>query len=136
MFAETIVEELDFRLEAQNMVDIALDLEAAAVTDVVVPHPIPELVTERMLEMFKPSNKGGDKKKASGDEKKNTSRPQRYLRKHAGGNATADSPRAGFTMSFAPAWVRPQFLECRKSIFFRHVDIQQDQIWLDVIEYL
>ena len=51
LFATTILHELDFRLEAQNMVDIALDLEAAAVTDVVVPHPIPELVTERMLVM-------------------------------------------------------------------------------------
>ena len=51
LFATTILHELDFRLEAQNMVDIALDLEAAAVTDVVVPHPVPELVTERMLVM-------------------------------------------------------------------------------------
>lgn len=51
LFATTILHELDFRLEAQNMADIALDLEAAAVTDVVVPHPIPELVTERMLVM-------------------------------------------------------------------------------------
>ena len=51
LFATTILHELDFRLEAQNMVDVALDLEAAKVTDVVVPHPVPELVTERMLVM-------------------------------------------------------------------------------------
>jgi ubiquinone biosynthesis protein len=51
LFATTILHELDFRLEAQNMVDIALDLEAAGVTDVVVPHPVPELVTRRVLVM-------------------------------------------------------------------------------------
>ncbi|HUP86767.1 MAG TPA: VC0807 family protein [Acidimicrobiales bacterium] len=51
LFATTILQELDFRLEAQNMVDVALDLEAAGVRDVVVPHPVPELVTERMLVM-------------------------------------------------------------------------------------
>lgn len=51
LFATTIHEELDFRLEAQNMVDIALDLEAAGVDDVVVPHPVPGLVTPRVLVM-------------------------------------------------------------------------------------
>jgi len=51
LFATTILQELDFRLEAQNMVDVALDLEAAGVTDVVVPHPVPQLVTERVLVM-------------------------------------------------------------------------------------
>ncbi len=51
LFATTILQELDFRLEAQNMVDVALDLEAAGVTDVVIPHPVPELVTERVLVM-------------------------------------------------------------------------------------
>jgi ubiquinone biosynthesis protein len=51
VFAHTILEELDFRLEAQNMVDIALDLEAAAVDDVVVPRPIPGMVTPRVLVM-------------------------------------------------------------------------------------
>jgi ubiquinone biosynthesis protein len=51
LFAETIVEELDFRLEAQNMLDIA---EVFARTDqrtVVVPRPHPELVTRRVLVM-------------------------------------------------------------------------------------
>ncbi len=51
LFATTILEELDFRLEAQNMLDIGLDLEAAAVDDVVVPRPVPGLVTERVLVM-------------------------------------------------------------------------------------
>ncbi|HUF31966.1 MAG TPA: AarF/UbiB family protein [Acidimicrobiales bacterium] len=51
LFARTILEELDFRLEAENMVDVALDLEAAGVADVVVPRPIPGLVTARVLVM-------------------------------------------------------------------------------------
>ncbi len=51
LFARTILEELDFRLEAENMVDVALDLEAAGVTDVVVPRPIPGLITPRVLVM-------------------------------------------------------------------------------------
>ena len=51
LFARTILEELDFRLEAENMVDVALDLEAAGVVDVVVPRPIPGLVTPRVLVM-------------------------------------------------------------------------------------
>src|SRR5271155_568408 len=51
LFAETIVEELDFRLEAQNMLDIA---EVFARTDerfIVVPRPHPALVTRRVLVM-------------------------------------------------------------------------------------
>ena len=32
LFAETIVEELDFRLEAENMLDIAVDLRQAGPT--------------------------------------------------------------------------------------------------------
>lgn len=51
LFARTILEELDFRLEAENMVDVALDLEAAGVTDVVVPRPMPGLITPRVLVM-------------------------------------------------------------------------------------
>ncbi len=51
LFGTTLLEELDFRLEAQNMVDIALDLEAAEVTDVVVPRPVAELLTARVLVM-------------------------------------------------------------------------------------
>jgi ubiquinone biosynthesis protein len=51
LFAETIVEELDFRLEAQNMLDIAEVLAESAGHRVVVPCPHPELVTERVLVM-------------------------------------------------------------------------------------
>jgi len=51
LFAETITEELDFRLEAQNMLDIAELLREAGQTAVVVPRPHPELVTRRVLVM-------------------------------------------------------------------------------------
>jgi ubiquinone biosynthesis protein len=51
LFAETIVEELDFRLEAQNMLDIARVLAAAEQRQVVVPRPHPDLVTRRVLVM-------------------------------------------------------------------------------------
>jgi ubiquinone biosynthesis protein len=51
LFAETIAEELDFRLEAQNMLDIAHVLRDAGQTIVVVPRPHPELVTRRVLVM-------------------------------------------------------------------------------------
>ena len=51
LFAETIVEELDFRLEAQNMLDIAAVFAGTGQRAVVVPRPHPELVTRRMLVM-------------------------------------------------------------------------------------
>jgi ubiquinone biosynthesis protein len=51
LFAETIVEELDFRLEAENMLDIAQVLRDAQQTVIVVPRPHPELVTRRVLVM-------------------------------------------------------------------------------------
>ncbi len=51
LFAETIVEELDFRLEAQNMLDIAAVLATNTQRPVVVPRPHPELVTKRVLVM-------------------------------------------------------------------------------------
>ncbi len=51
LFAETIVEELDFRLEAQNMLDIAHVLRDAGQTIIVGPRPHPELVTRRVLVM-------------------------------------------------------------------------------------
>ncbi len=51
LFAETIVEELDFRLEAENMLDIAAVLRRAGQTAIVVPRPHPELVTARVLVM-------------------------------------------------------------------------------------
>jgi len=51
LFAETISEELDFRLEAQNMLDIAHVLRDAGQRIIVVPRPHPELVTRRVLVM-------------------------------------------------------------------------------------
>jgi ubiquinone biosynthesis protein len=51
LFAETIVEELDFRLEAENMLDIARVLARAGQRIIVVPRPHPELVTRRVLVM-------------------------------------------------------------------------------------
>ncbi|HTY16171.1 MAG TPA: AarF/UbiB family protein [Myxococcota bacterium] len=51
LFGETIAEELDFRLEAANMLDIARVLRDAGQTVVVVPRPHPALVTRRVLVM-------------------------------------------------------------------------------------
>jgi ubiquinone biosynthesis protein len=51
LFAETIVEELDFRLEAENMLDIASTFAVLGQRDFVVPRPHPTLVTRRMLVM-------------------------------------------------------------------------------------
>ncbi len=51
LFAETIVEELDFRLEADNMLDVAAVLAATDQRSVVVPRPHPRLVTRRVLVM-------------------------------------------------------------------------------------
>jgi ubiquinone biosynthesis protein len=51
LFAETIVEELDFRLEAQNMLDVARVLAGAEQRPILVPRPHPRLVTRRVLVM-------------------------------------------------------------------------------------
>ena len=51
LFAETVVEELDFRLEAQNMIDIAKVLDETGNEAIVVPRPHPVLVTRRVLVM-------------------------------------------------------------------------------------
>jgi ubiquinone biosynthesis protein len=51
LFAETIVEELDFRLEASNMLDIAAILHDLGQDGYVVPRPHPRLVTRRVLVM-------------------------------------------------------------------------------------
>jgi len=51
LFAETIVEELDFRLEAQNMLDVARVLAVTNQRSLVVPRPHPTLVTRRVLVM-------------------------------------------------------------------------------------
>jgi ubiquinone biosynthesis protein len=51
LFAETIVEELDFRMEAANMLDIAVMLHDLEQDGYVVPRPHPRLVTRRVLVM-------------------------------------------------------------------------------------
>ncbi len=51
LFAETIVEELDFRIEAANMLDMAAVLKNLKQDRFVVPRPHPKLVTRRVLVM-------------------------------------------------------------------------------------
>ncbi len=51
LFAETIVEELDFRLEADNMLDVAAVFAATDQRSVIVPRPHPKLITRRVLVM-------------------------------------------------------------------------------------
>ena len=51
LFAETISEELDFRLEAQNMLDVAASFVALNQRGYIVPRPHPTLVTRRVLVM-------------------------------------------------------------------------------------
>ena len=51
LFAQTIAEELDFRLEAENMVDLARTFAELGQRGYVVPRPHPELVTRRVLVM-------------------------------------------------------------------------------------
>jgi ubiquinone biosynthesis protein len=51
LFAETIAEELDFRLEAENMLDIARSGARLGQRSFVVPRPHPVLVTPRVLVM-------------------------------------------------------------------------------------
>src|SRR3954453_17560808 len=51
LFAETIVEELDFCLEGQNMLDIARVLAETNQRATIVPRPHPTLVTRRVLVM-------------------------------------------------------------------------------------
>ena len=51
LFAETICEELDFRLEAENMLDLAGVFAEVGQRGYVVPRPHPDLVTRRVLVM-------------------------------------------------------------------------------------
>ena len=51
LFGETIVEELDFRMEAANMLDIATMLHDLGQDRYIVPRPHPSLVTRRVLVM-------------------------------------------------------------------------------------
>jgi ubiquinone biosynthesis protein len=52
LFAQLVLEEMDFRLEALNMVEIGLASEDAGMFDALrVPRPVPGLVTQRVLVM-------------------------------------------------------------------------------------
>ena len=51
LFAETIIEELDFRLEAANILDVGKVFVELDKTDFVVPRPHPDHVTQRILVM-------------------------------------------------------------------------------------
>ncbi|MBM3670586.1 MAG: AarF/ABC1/UbiB kinase family protein [Actinobacteria bacterium] len=51
LFAEQVTEELDFRLEAENMLDLARVFAATQQRTMVVPRPHPTLVTRRVLVM-------------------------------------------------------------------------------------
>jgi ubiquinone biosynthesis protein len=51
LFAESIVEELDFRLEASNMLDVAEMLHELGQDSSIVPRPHAQLVTKRVLVM-------------------------------------------------------------------------------------
>jgi len=51
LFAETITEELDFRIEAENMLEVAMSFAALGQRKYVIPRPHPTLVTPRVLVM-------------------------------------------------------------------------------------
>jgi ubiquinone biosynthesis protein len=51
LFAQTIAEELDFRLEAENMLDVARTFAELDQRGYVIPRPHPTLVTPRVLVM-------------------------------------------------------------------------------------
>ncbi|MBM3661924.1 MAG: AarF/ABC1/UbiB kinase family protein [Actinobacteria bacterium] len=60
LFAETITEELDFRLEAENMLDVAEVFAKLGQRGFVIARPHPELVTRRVLVMERLSGLGFD----------------------------------------------------------------------------
>src|SRR3546814_19068027 len=49
LFAETITEELDFRLQAQNMLDVARSFAEPGQRGYVIPRPHPQLVTRPVV---------------------------------------------------------------------------------------
>lgn len=51
LFAQLSLEELDFRLEAANLVDSAAVLDALGADHLISPRPVPGMVTERVLVM-------------------------------------------------------------------------------------
>lgn len=60
LFAETICEELDFRLEAENMLDVAESFAELGQRGVVIARPHPDLVTRRVLVMERLAGFGFD----------------------------------------------------------------------------
>ncbi len=51
LLAETITEEIDFRLEAENLLDVARAIRRGGQRNLVCPRPHPELVTQRVFVM-------------------------------------------------------------------------------------
>ncbi len=51
LFAQLVLEELDFRIEALNMVELGVVAEHAGAEDVRFPRPVPGMVTDRVLVM-------------------------------------------------------------------------------------
>ena len=60
LFAQTITEELDFRLEAENMLDVARSCAELGQRGVIVARPHPRLVTRRVLVMERLEGYGFD----------------------------------------------------------------------------
>lgn len=60
LFAETISEELDFRLEAENMLDVAESFAQLGQRGLIIARPHPELVTRRVLVMERLAGYGFD----------------------------------------------------------------------------
>src|SRR3546814_13952504 len=60
LFAECIVEELDFRLEAENILDVATSLAEQGQRGYLVPRPHPTLVAKRRLVMERLSGSAFD----------------------------------------------------------------------------
>ncbi len=60
LFAETISEELDFRLEAENMLDVAESFAQLGQRGLIIARPHPDLVTRRVLVMERLAGYGFD----------------------------------------------------------------------------
>jgi ubiquinone biosynthesis protein len=65
LFAELCLAELDFRLEALNLVELAVAFGEAGIDYCLVPHPMPELVREGVLVMEEVPGVAYDKARAT-----------------------------------------------------------------------
>lgn len=61
LFAQLVLQELDFRLEALNLVELGVAFEDAGIDYCTLPRPIPDLVTEGVLVMERVSGISYDK---------------------------------------------------------------------------